>query len=247
MSKPLNVTIWNEYWHERNNPAVGKIYPNGIHAVLADGLRKHGFESVATATLDESEHGLSQNVLDRTDVLLWWGHKKHDEVADDVVARVHARVLQGMGLIVLHSGHFSKIFKRLTGTACTVNWREDGERERIWVVTPEHPIAKGLGRYFELEKEEMYGEPFEVPAPNELIFLSWFQGGEVFRSGCCYVRGRGRIFYFRPGHETFPTYYNSTVQQVIANGVRWVAPVMLDNNPPANIKRAPIEPISELA
>jgi trehalose utilization protein len=247
MSKPLKVTIWNEYWHERNNPAVGKIYPNGIHAVLADGLRKHGFESVTTATLDEPEHGLSQNVLDRTDVLLWWGHKKHDEVADDVVARVHARVLQGMGLVVLHSGHFSKLFKRLTGTACTVNWREDGERERIWVVTPEHPIAQGLGKYFELEKEEMYGEPFEVPAPDELIFVSWFQGGEVFRSGCCYVRGRGRIFYFRPGHETFPTYYDETVQHVIANGVRWVAPVMLDNNPPANTKRAPIEPIGEPA
>jgi trehalose utilization protein len=243
MSKPLNVTIWNEFWHERNNPVVGEIYPDGIHTVLAGAMRQRGFESIRTATLDEPEHGLSQEVLDETDVLLWWGHKKHNDVSDEVVARVHARVLQGMGLVVLHSGHFSKIFKRLTGTACAVNWREDGERERIWVVTPEHPIAQGLGRYFELEKEEMYGEPFEVPAPDELIFLSWFKGGEVFRSGCCYVRGRGRIFYFRPGHETFPTYYDETVQHVIANGIRWAAPAMMTVEPPANVKRDPIEPI----
>jgi trehalose utilization protein len=243
MSKPLNITIWNEFWHERNNPVVGEIYPEGIHTVLADAMRQRGFESIRTATLDEPEHGLSQAVLDETDVLLWWGHKKHNDVSDEIAARVHARVLQGMGLVVLHSGHFSKVFKRLTGTACTVNWREDGERERIWVVTPEHPIAQGLGRYFELEKEEMYGEPFEVPAPDELIFLSWFKGGEVFRSGCCYVRGRGRIFYFRPGHETFPTYYDQTVQQVIANGIRWAAPVMMNREPPANVKREPIESI----
>jgi trehalose utilization protein len=243
MSKSLNVTIWNEFWHERNNPVVGEIYPEGIHTVLADAMRKRGFESIRTATLGEPEHGLSQAVLDGTDVLLWWGHKKHNDVSDEVVARVHARVLQGMGLIVLHSGHFSKVFKRLTGTACTVNWREDGERERLWVVTPEHPIAQGLGRYFELEKEEMYGEPFEVPAPDELIFLSWFKGGEVFRSGCCYVRGRGRIVYFRPGHETFPTYYDETVQHVIANGIRWAAPVIMSAEPPANVKRDPIEPL----
>ncbi|WP_293855291.1 ThuA domain-containing protein [uncultured Alsobacter sp.] len=243
MSKPINVTIWNEFWHEKNNPVVTRNYPEGIHAVLAAALRKRGFESIRTATLEEPEHGLTQEVLDKTDVLVWWGHKKHGDVSDEVVRRVHARVLQGMGMVVLHSGHFSKIFKTLTGTACTVNWREDGEKERIWVVTPEHPIAQGLDRYFELEKEEMYGEPFEIPTPDELIFLSWFQGGEVFRSGCTYVRGRGRIFYFRPGHETFPTYHNDTVQHVIANGIRWAAPVMQDRNPPANLMRPPIEPI----
>ncbi len=244
MSTAINVTIWNEYWHERNNPAVGKIYPDGIHATLARALHDQGLASVRTATLDQPEHGLTNDVVDQTDVLVWWGHKKHGDVADDIVTRVQARVLQGMGLVVLHSGHFSKIFKRLTGTACTVNWREDGEKERVWVVTPEHPIAHGLDRYFELEKEEMYCEPFEIPTPDELIFLSWFQGGEVFRSGCTYVRGRGRIFYFRPGHESFPTYHNATVQKVIANGVRWVAPVIQDRNPPANVKRDPIEPIA---
>lgn len=241
MSKTVNVTIWNEYWHERNNPVVAKIYPEGIHSVLARALREQGFASVRTATLDQPEHGLTKDVLDNTDVLLWWGHKKHADVADEIVTRVHERVLQGMGLVVLHSSHFSKIFKRITGTACTVTWREDGEKERIWVVTPEHPIAQGVDRYFEIEKEEMYGEPFEIPTPDQLIFLSWFQGGEVFRSGCTYVRGRGRIFYFRPGHETFPTYHNATVQKVIANGVRWVAPVMQERNLPANVHREPIE------
>lgn len=244
MSSALKITVWNEYWHERNNPVVAKVYPEGIHTAIATALRKQGFENVRTATLEEPEHGLTKQVLDDTDVLLWWGHKKHGDVSDEVVSRVQERVHQGMGLVVLHSGHFSKVFKRLTGTACTVNWREDGEKERIWVVTPEHPIAQGIDRYFEIEKEEMYGEPFEIPTPDELIFLSWFQGGEVFRSGCTYVRGRGRIFYFRPGHETFPTYHNPTVQHVIANGVRWVAPARQDRNPMLNVMRAPLERIA---
>lgn len=245
MHKPPNVTIWNEFWHERQNPAVGKIYPAGIHVVLADALRRRGFDAVRTATLEEPEHGLSRSVLDETEVLVWWGHRKHEEVSEDVVARVQARVLQGMGLVVLHSGHFSKIFRRLTGTACTLSWRDKGEKERIWVVTPGHPIAQGLGRYFELDQEEMYGEPFDVPDPDELVFLSWFQGGEVFRSGCCYRRGRGRVFYFRPGHETFPTYHDETVQHVIANGVRWAAPASVDANPPANQRREPVESLGK--
>jgi len=245
MSKPLNVTIWNEYWNERNNPAVSEVYPDGIHAILADALRKRGFDSIHTATLDEPEHGLTQAVLDRTDVLLWWGHRRHEDVSDEVVARVQGRVYQGMGLIVLHSGHFSKIFRCLMGTACTLDWRVKGEKERLWIVMPGHPIAEGLDRYFELEKEEMYGEPFEVPAPDELVFVSWFKGGEVFRSGCCYIRGRGRVFYFRPGHETFPTYHDETVQQVIANAVRWAAPAAVAKEPPANVRREPIEPIEE--
>jgi trehalose utilization protein len=243
MSKPITVTIWNEFWHEKNNPAVGKIYPNGIHAVIAEALGKRGFTDIATATLEQPEHGLTKDLLDRTDVLIWWGHKKHGDVSDEIVQRVHERVLQGMGMVVLHSGHFSKIFKKLTGTACTVNWREDGEKERLWVVTPEHPITAGLDRYFELPKEEMYGEPFEVPAPDELIFLSWFQGGEVFRSGAVYNRGRGKVFYFRPGHETFPTYYDENVQNVIANGIRYVAPARQFREPPANVMRPPLEPI----
>jgi trehalose utilization protein len=147
----------------------------------------------------------------------------HDDVEDAIVDRVHERVLDGMGLIVLHSGHFAKIFKKLMGTTCNLKWREANERERLWVVKPGHPIVEGIGDSIVIEHEEMYGEFFDIPEPEELIFVSWFQGGEVFRSGCTYTRGKGRIFYFRPGHETYPTYHNEAIQRVIANGARWAA------------------------
>ena len=215
------VTIWNEYRHEKSDEQVAKIYPEGMHAVLAAALTEAGFE-VHAATLDEPEHGLPDGVLDNTDVLLWWGHMAHDEVSDETVEKVHQRVLGGMGLIVLHSGHFSKIFKKLMGTTCDLKWRHD-DIERLWVVAPGHPIAEGLGEYIELE-EEMYGEPFDVPQPDELVFVSWFGGGEIFRSGLCYRRRRGRIFYFRPGHEENPSCHNQDVQRVIQNAVRWAAP-----------------------
>ena len=221
LAEEPRVTIWNEYRHEKNDEHVAEIYPEGMHAVLAAALTGAGFE-VSTATLDEPEHGLPDGVLDNTDVLLWWGHMAHDMVSDETVEKVHERVLGGMGLIVLHSGHFSKIFKKLMGTSCDLKWRH-GDTERLWVVAPGHPIAEGLGEYIELE-EEMYGEPFDVPQPDELVFVSWFGGGEVFRSGLCYRRGRGRIFYFRPGHEENPSYHNQDVQRVIQNAVRWAAP-----------------------
>jgi trehalose utilization protein len=216
------VTVWNEFRHERSDAAVRSIYPDGIHAVVAAGLRDAGLD-VATATLDEAEQGLPAATLAATDVLVWWGHIAHAEVSDDTVDRVQQRVLDGMGLVVLHSGHHSRIFRRLMGTTADLKWREAGERERIWVVDRSHPIAEGLGDSFVVEPEEMYGEPFDVPAPDRLVLVSWFEGGEVFRSGCCYERGRGRIFYFRPGHETYPTYHDPNVRRVIANAVRWAA------------------------
>lgn len=220
----IRITIWNEYRHERQDERVKAIYPEGIHTTLASALHKAGGRKVRTAILDEPEHGLSIDVLNTTDVLIWWGHIAHQEVSDEVVARVHRRVLDGMGLIVLHSGHFSKIFKTLMGTSCDLKWRESNDRERLWVVAPGHPITEGLGEYIEIEHEETYGEYFDVPPPETLVFISWFSGGEVFRSGCCYTRGRGKIFYFRPGHETLPTYHNQEVQRVIANAVQWAAP-----------------------
>ncbi|MEP7289367.1 MAG: ThuA domain-containing protein [Chloroflexota bacterium] len=219
----IRVTVWGEFRHEKENPQVAAVYPDGIHMVIAGALCQQSDFSVRTATLDEPEHGLTDSVLQQTDVLTWWGHKAHGEVSDAVVENVRQRVLEGMGLIVLHSGHFSKIFKKLMGTSCDLKWREAGEKERIWVVEPGHPIAEGLGETIEIEHEEMYGERFDIPTPETLVFLSWFQGGEVFRSGCCYTRGKGRIFYFRPGHETFPTYYHPDVQRVIANAARWAA------------------------
>lgn len=226
MSHLIRVTVWNEHRQEKEHESVRKVYPNGLHAPIVEHLRAQGMAARA-ATLDEPEHGLTEAVLAETDVLTWWGHQAHSEVRDEVVSRVQQRVLDGMGLLVLHSGHFSKIFQRLMGTTCNLKWREANELERLWVVEPGHPIAEGLGEYFEIAGEEMYGERFDIPAPDELVLVSWFAGGEVFRSGCCYRRGAGRIFYFRPGHETYPTYYQPEVLRVIANAVRWATPAYM--------------------
>ncbi|MBY0061733.1 MULTISPECIES: ThuA domain-containing protein [Priestia] len=219
----INVTVWNENRHEQKNPVVREIYAEGIHGAIASFLEEGGFRT-HTATLDEVEHGLTEEVLNQTDVLVWWGHLAHDEVKDDIVEKVKQRVLDGMGLIVLHSGHFSKIFKELMGTSCDLKWREADEKERLWVVEPSHPIVEGIGEFIELEREEMYGEHFDIPAPDELIFTSWFEGGEIFRSGCTYKRGNGKVFYFRPGHETYPTYHNKDIQRVIMNAIKWAKP-----------------------
>lgn len=218
-----HVTVWNEYRHEVRNEAIKAIYPDGMHAVIGAYLKQQGME-VATATLDEPEHGLSEERLAQTDVLTWWGHTAHGEVADAIVDRIQKRVLHGMGLVVLHSGHESKVFKRLMGTSCDLKWREAAEKERVWVAEPGHPIVEGLGDYIEVPHSEMYGEPFYIPTPESVIFISWFKGGEVFRSGCTFRRGRGKIFYFSPGHEAYPIYYQPEIMQVIANGVKWVAP-----------------------
>ncbi|MFD0714709.1 ThuA domain-containing protein [Paenibacillus sp. GCM10027626] len=243
MNKQIQVTIWNEYRHELSNEVVKGIYPKGMHQAIADGISCDQF-AIQTATLDEPEHGLTEEKLKNTDVLIWWGHMAHGDVQDEIVERVQKRVLEGMGLIVLHSGHFSKIFKKLMGTSCDLKWRESGDKERLWVVSPGHPIVQGIGEYFELEQEEMYGEHFDIPEPDELVLVSWFEGGEVFRSGCCYKRGLGKIFYFRPGHETFPTYYNENVLRVIANAVHWAAPT--GDTPPRYGHFIPsLEPIKE--
>lgn len=217
----IRALVWNENRHEQTNKLVQSLYPKGIHGALADALRADAGVSVETATLDEPEHGLTVERLAKTDVLLWWGHMAHGEVKDEIVERVQKRVWEGMGLIVLHSGHFSKIFKRLMGTPCALKWREAGEVERLWCLNQNHPIAAGVPPQIVIEHEEMYGEPFSIPEPMETVFISWFEGGEVFRSGVTYQRGAGRIFYFRPGHEAYPTYHNADVLQVIRNAVRW--------------------------
>ena len=220
MSK-IKITVWNEFRHEKQEERIAKIYPKGIHQKLAEGLGEQPDFDVRTATLDEPEHGLTQGILDNTDVLLWWGHMAHHEVEDRIIDRVQKRVLDGMGLIVLHSGHHSKIFKRLMGTSCDLIWRESDEKERLWVVEPFHPIAQGVGPYIELQKEEMYGERFDIPQPDKIIFISWFQGGEVFRSGVTFTRGLGKIFYFRPGHESYPTFHDKRIIKVLCNAIRW--------------------------
>lgn len=216
----IKVTIFNENFHDKEERVIA-VYPNGLHGAIKEALDADGRFETTIALQDMPEHGLTDEVLDNTDVLFWWGHVRHQLVDDAIVEKVHNRVLKGMGLVVLHSGHFSKIFKKLMGTSCDLKWRETGDLERVWVVKPSHPIAAGIDQYFELPHEETYGEHFDIPAPDELVFTSWFSGGEIFRSGCCFERGNGKIFYFQPGHETFPTYYNENVRKVLVNGALW--------------------------
>jgi trehalose utilization protein len=222
----LNVTVWGENVHEQDEPDVRARYPEGMHAAVAGGTATLLGDDVAvrTATLQEPEHGLTQAVLDETDVLTWWGHIAHDDVDDAVAARVHDAVLGGMGLVALHSAHYAKPFRRLLGTSCSLRWRNNGERELVWTVDPAHPIADGVPHPIVIEAQEMYGEHFDIPEPDELVFVSSFAGGEVFRSGCCFRRGAGRIFYFSPGDQDYPVYHHPDVQRVIANAVRWAAP-----------------------
>lgn len=225
MKDGLRVTVWNEGVHDKRDRKVMDIYPEGMGKAIAGYLAEQpGIASVRVAELDDKGQGLTDTILAKTDVMTWWGHCAHDQVTDENAAKVKQRVLEGMGLVVLHSGHFSKVFKSLMGTGCDLKWREIGEKERLWVVDPAHPIAEGLSEYFELPHTEMYGEHFDIPQPDQLVFISWFEGGEVFRSGCCWHRGLGKVFYFRPGHETLPIYHNETVLRVIYNGIRWAAP-----------------------
>ncbi len=243
MDKPIRVTVWNENRHEQKSAEIRKIYPKGIHGAIAGHLGTLPGVSVRTATLGEPEHGLTEKVLAETDVLIWWGHMAHGDVREGIVDRVQDRVLAGMGLIVLHSGHFSKIFRRLMGTTCSLRWREIGEKERVWVIEPAHPIAAGLPPYFEIPHTEMYGEVFDIPRPDALVFVSWYAGGNVFRSGCCFQRGNGKVFYFAPGHESLPIYHQPEVLQVIGNAVKWAVP---SGAPAPDVmhEAKPIEPIA---
>ena len=234
----IHVTVWNEYRHERTDEAARKIYPHGLHAAIASALEQDPRFTVSTATLDEPEQGLPDSVLEATDVLIWWGHMAHAEVADALVERIAQRVEGGMGFIALHSAHYSKAFRRLMGSGCRSKWWEADDRERIFTVMPGHPIAANLPEFFDLPAEETYCEHFNIPTPDELVFLSWFSGGAVLRSGCCYHRGAGKIFYFQPGHETYPTYYNENIRTVLRNAAAWAAPT---GKAPAYGKTEPFE------
>jgi trehalose utilization protein len=241
MKNIIKVTVWNEYRHEKKDKDVVKLYPKGMHEAIATYLKKQGGVKIHTATLDEPEHGLPEKTLQNTDVLIWWGHIAHNEVKDEIVERVYKHTLEGMGLIVLHSAKLSKIFKKLMGTTCASKWREADEKERLWVVNPSHPIVEGIGEYIEIEKTEMYGEHFDIPIPDELVFVSWFPGGEIFRSGCCFYRGKGKIFYFRPGHETYPIYYHKDVLRIMYNATLWASK---GKNP--KIIRGNVQPLEKI-
>ena len=224
--KKIHVTIWNEFRSEQGQSAHGKyirqFYPKGIHQYLAEHLAAEDLE-ITTGWLDQPEQGLPDEVLNKTDVLVWWDHGARDAVKEELVDRIQKRVLAGMGLIVLHSAHISRIFRRMMGTACRLRWREIGEKERVWVVATSHPIAQGVPETFVIPNDEMYGEPFDIPQDGKVIFMSWFEGGNVFRSGVAFERDRGKIFYFSPGHETFPIYHDPVIQKILGNAIRWAA------------------------
>lgn len=242
VTEALNVLIWNENIHETRDENVIRIYPDGMHHTIATALTRllPGVD-VRTATLAEPEHGLTEETLDGTDVLLWWGHAAHEAVDDGVADRVKQHVLGGMGLIVLHSGHWSKIFTSLLGTTATLQWRSSGDRELVWTAAPSHPIAEGIPNPIVIAEQEMYGEPFDIPAPEEIVFISSFSGGEVFRSGVTFTRGRGRIFYFSPGDQDYPVYHHPDVQRVIANAVGWASPRLRERRVP--VLRGPVAPV----
>lgn len=224
----IKITIWNEY-RGQNKDEIKKVHPLGIHKTLEGILEKNKEFAVRTVTLDDPSNGLTDEIIDDTDVLIWWGHAHHEKVDDIITKKVHNAVLKGMGFIPLHSSHLAKPFVSLMGTSCTLKWR-DGDFERLWTILPNHPIAKGVPEFIELEEEEMYGERFDIPNPDELVFVGWFSGGEIFRSGCVWNRGLGKVFYFQPGHETNPSYHNKHIQKIIENAVYYVAPSVRREN-----------------
>lgn len=221
----IRVTVWNEFKHEREYEGIRAIYPDGIHACIAKSLGMQPDLEIRTAIFDEPEHGLTQTVLNNTDVLVFWSHALQDEFSDEVAERVQQAVLSGMGLVALHSAHFSKIMKRLMGTSMTLKWKHS-QTEKLWCIDPTHPIAQGVPSMIELPEEEMYGEYFDIPRPDDVVFAGWFSGGQVFRSGCTFTRGLGKIFYFQPGHEEYPIYHNPDIQRIITNAVRFCAPAV---------------------
>ncbi len=241
---PIQVLVWDE------NPshAPRDIYPRSIRGAVADGLCEFGRDEVVvrTAHQDEPEQGLSAAALAQTDVLVWWGHMRHSELNDAVIGRVAERVLhRGMGFVALHSAHYSKPFRTILD--CTGHlkggWSEADQPEEVRVCAPQHPIAHGV-HDFTLASEEMYGGPFDVPPPAVVVLQSYFPAtNRFFPSGIAWSvgagidpnfesgpgrgigqgEGVGRVFYFRPGHESVPTYFHTDVRRVLLNAVRWTA------------------------
>lgn len=222
--KKINVTIWNEFRHEKTEEAVKALYPDGIHAFIKSFLDVNKDMNVRTACLDDPDQGLPDALLEDTDVLLWWGHMAHREVSDELVAKIRSRVFTGkMGFVPLHSAHKSKPFASILGTNGNLSWGRD-QKEIVWNMLPAHEIAAGIPDHFLLESEELYSEPFFIPQPDELIFGAWFEDGHIMRAGATFYRGAGKVFYFQPGHESCRAYYHPCVQRIITNAIRWAAP-----------------------
>ena len=222
--KKIRVTVWNEYRHEKTKENVKALYPNGLHAKIKEFLDECDDLEVRLAALDDPDQGLPDEVLNNTDVLIWWGHMAHHLVDDALADRIRDRVYTGkMGFIALHSAHKSKPFGKIVGTNGNLSWGRN-QKEVVWNLLPSNPITAGIPDHFILEEEELYSEPFYIPQPDALVFGSWFEDGNIFRSGACFLRGAGKIFYFQPGHETCKSFYNPYVQRIIKNAVHWAVP-----------------------
>ncbi len=226
MADKIRVTVWNEFRHEKVDAEAMAVYPRGIQQTIKEFLSINDDMEVTAVSLDDPEQGLPDQLLDNTDVLIWWGHICHGEVKDELAEKIRQRVYcGGMGFIALHSAHHSKPFKNIVGCTGNLKWGDE-QQEVIWNLFPSHPIAQGIGDSFELEFEELYSEPFFIPQPDELVFGGWYKYGNIFRSGCTFYRGMGRVFYFQPGHEICPSFYNPYCQRIITNAVRWAKPHM---------------------
>ena len=224
MTNKIRVTVWNEYRHEKSEESIRAIYPEGIHGCIKNFLAPYEDLEVRIAALDDPDQGLPDDVLNNTDVLMWWGHMAHGEVNDALVEKIRNRVYDdGMGFIAMHSAHMSKPFRAIVGTSGKLLWGDD-QHELLWNGMPAHPITAGIPEHVDLGIEEMYGEPFMIPQPDELLFVSWYEHGYVFRSGCTFYRGRGKVFYFQPGHEACRSFYNEYLQKILYNGIKWAVP-----------------------
>ncbi len=237
-------------WDENKKSVPTEVYPSNIRGAIADALNVSEVVNIvaATACLDDDHQGITADVLRNIDVLIWWGHARHDEVTDETAELVRSAVHNdGLGFLPLHSAHYSKPFKAVLSANGHLKggWRENdnpADTEEITVAAPKHPIAEGIVG-FTIDQEEMYGAPFDVPPYQVVVFQSYFPtGGEYFPSfattvgkgidpafasgsgnGANQGEGAGRVFYFRPGHETFPTYHLPVVQKILRNAVLWLA------------------------
>ena len=213
---PIRVRIWCE------GTAPKSVYPRDIDGALGDFLGKRKDLVVSRARLDDADVGLSDGALDATDALIWWGRLRHADLPDSRARAIAARVRAGkLGFIALHASCLSKPFVELMGGPCELGgFREDGRPERVEIKDRDHPIARGVAP-FTIPRTSMFAEPFKVPKPDSIVMMSTFDRGETFRSGMTWTVQKGRVAYFRPGHDGFPVFFHPSVRQVIANSVAW--------------------------
>jgi trehalose utilization protein len=240
--KRRTILVWSE------GTAPKEVFPNDINGAVAAGLAKLRGYTVKTASITDPEQGVSQAALDETDVLIWWGHQRHGQVSDEAVQRIVARVKDGgMGIIFLHSAHFAKPLKAVLGSSGAWSaYVNDRSTHRITVADTKHPIARGV-RDFVIPKEERYEEPFIVPEPEAVVFDGYYESTKTnARQGLCWTIGKGRVFYFRPGHEEFPIFFMPEVRRILRNAALWCARdeagIWEDNDPAAPAARATNEP-----